>query len=174
MVGENTEVDRSIIERLGDPLTHIIRNAVDHGIEKPEVRSAAGKPEEGTVRIAAEHRGGRIVIEVSDDGAGINPERVLKEARDRGLVSGMDKAALQPLDLIISDFNMPEMDGLALLRAVRGHPAARKVPFILLTGRGDRELVVQAAQAGANNYLIKPFTADILRQKIEQVMGRLS
>ena len=88
VVGENTEVDRSIIERLGDPLTHIIRNAVDHGIEKPEVRAAAGKPEEGTVRLAAEHRGGRIVIEVSDDGAGINPERVLKKARDRGLVSG--------------------------------------------------------------------------------------
>jgi len=88
MVGENTEVDRSIIERLGDPLTHIIRNAVDHGIEKPDVRAAAGKPEEGTVRLAAEHRGGRIVIEVSDDGAGINPERVLKKARDRGLVSG--------------------------------------------------------------------------------------
>jgi two-component system, chemotaxis family, sensor kinase CheA len=88
MVGENTEVDRSIIERLGDPLTHIIRNAIDHGIEKPEVRAAAGKPEEGTIRLAAEHRGGRIVIEVSDDGAGINPERVLKKARDRGLVSG--------------------------------------------------------------------------------------
>jgi two-component system, chemotaxis family, sensor kinase CheA len=88
MVGENTEVDRSIIERLGDPLTHIIRNAVDHGIEKPEVRAAAGKPEEGTVRLAAEHRGGRIVIEVSDDGAGINPERVLQKARDRGLVAG--------------------------------------------------------------------------------------
>jgi two-component system chemotaxis sensor kinase CheA len=88
MVGENTEVDRSIIERLGDPLTHIIRNAVDHGIEKPEVRVAVGKPEEGTVRLAAEHRGGRIVIEVSDDGAGINPERVLKKARDRGLVAG--------------------------------------------------------------------------------------
>jgi two-component system, chemotaxis family, sensor kinase CheA len=91
MVGENTEVDRSIIERLGDPLTHIIRNAVDHGIEKPEIRAAAGKPEEGTVRLAAEHRGGRIVIEVSDDGAGINPERVLKKARDRGLV-GSDPA----------------------------------------------------------------------------------
>jgi two-component system chemotaxis sensor kinase CheA len=87
MVGENTEVDRSIIERLGDPLTHIIRNAVDHGIEKPETRAAAGKLDEGTVRLVAEHRGGRIVIEVSDDGAGINPERVLKKARDRGLVA---------------------------------------------------------------------------------------
>jgi two-component system, chemotaxis family, chemotaxis protein CheY len=86
----------------------------------------------------------------------------------------MNTASLQPLDLIISDYNMPEMDGLSLLRAVRGHPAARKVPFILLTGRGDRELVTQAAQAGANNYLIKPFTAEILRQKIEQVMGKLT
>jgi two-component system, chemotaxis family, sensor kinase CheA len=86
MAGESTEVDRSIIERLGDPLTHIIRNAVDHGIEKPELRAAAGKPEEGTVRLSAEHRGGRIIIEVRDDGAGINPERVLKKARDRGLV----------------------------------------------------------------------------------------
>ncbi len=86
----------------------------------------------------------------------------------------MDTATLQPLDLIISDYNMPEMDGLGLLRAIRGHPVARKIPFILLTGRGDRELVVKAAQAGANNYLIKPFTADILRQKIEQVVGKLS
>src|SRR6201986_5278103 len=86
----------------------------------------------------------------------------------------MNTASPHPLDLIISDYNMPEMDGLALLRAVRGHPAARKVPFILLTGRGDRELVVKAAEAGANNYLIKPFTADILRGQIEQVIGKLT
>jgi len=86
----------------------------------------------------------------------------------------METASLQPLDLIISDYNMPEMDGLGFLRALRGHPIARKVPFILLTGRGDRELVVKAAQAGVNNYLIKPFTAEILRTKIEQVMGKLS
>ena len=89
-------------------------------------------------------------------------------------VRAMETAALQPLDLIISDFNMPEMDGLGLLRAVRGHPVVRKVPFILLTGRGDKELVVKAAQAGVNNYLVKPFTPEILRTKIEQVMGKLS
>lgn len=87
MTGETTEVDRSIIERLGDPLTHIIRNSVDHGIEAPADRLAAGKLEEGTVRLAAEHRGGRIVIEVIDDGAGINSERVLKKAKEKGLVS---------------------------------------------------------------------------------------
>lgn len=86
----------------------------------------------------------------------------------------METAAIQPLDLIISDYNMPEMDGLGLLRSVRGHPTARKVPFILVTGRGDQELVVKAAQAGVNNYVIKPFTAATLRAKIEQVVGRLS
>jgi two-component system chemotaxis sensor kinase CheA len=86
MLGETTEVDRSIIERLGDPLTHIIRNSVDHGIEAPADRLAAGKGEEGTVRLSAEHRGGRIVIEIKDDGAGINSERVLKKAREKGLI----------------------------------------------------------------------------------------
>ncbi len=85
--GETTEVDRSIIERLTDPLTHIIRNSVDHGIELPEVRVAAGKNEEGVIRLSADHRGGRIVIEVSDDGGGINTEKVLQKAREKGLVS---------------------------------------------------------------------------------------
>ena len=87
MHGEGTEVDRSIIERLGDPLTHIIRNSVDHGIEAPDERRAAGKSEEGVVRLSAEHRGGRIVVEIADDGGGVNPDRVLKKARERGIVS---------------------------------------------------------------------------------------
>jgi two-component system, chemotaxis family, sensor kinase CheA len=86
MHGEGTEVDRSIIERLGDPLTHIIRNSADHGIESPDKRRAAGKNEEGTIRLMAEHRGGRIVVEVADDGGGIDPDRVLKKARERGIV----------------------------------------------------------------------------------------
>ncbi|MGE0563800.1 MAG: chemotaxis protein CheA [Pseudolabrys sp.] len=86
MHGETTEVDRSIIERLADPLTHIIRNSSDHGIEMPADRIAAGKPEEGTIRLSADHRGSRIVIEIRDDGAGINSDRVLKKARERGLV----------------------------------------------------------------------------------------
>ena len=84
------------------------------------------------------------------------------------------KATTQPLDMIISDFNMPEMDGLGLLRAVRGHPAVRKLPFILVTGRGDNALVISAAQAGVNNYIVKPFTSEMLREKIEAVLGKLS
>jgi two-component system chemotaxis response regulator CheY len=84
------------------------------------------------------------------------------------------KATTQPLDMIISDFNMPGMDGLGLLRAVRGHPAVRKLPFILVTGRGDNALVVSAAQAGVNNYIVKPFTTEMLREKVEAVVGKLS
>ena len=83
------------------------------------------------------------------------------------------KATTQPLDMIISDFDMPGMDGLGLLRAVRGHPAVRKLPFILVTGRGDNALVVSAAQAGVNNYIVKPFTAEMLREKVEAVVGKL-
>jgi two-component system, chemotaxis family, sensor kinase CheA len=119
MAGETTEVDRSIIERLGDPLTHIIRNSIDHGIEAPTDRAAAGKSEEGAIRLAAEHRGGRIVIEIRDDGAGINPERVLNKARDRGLVAP---------DAVLSD---DEINNLIFLP---GFSTAEKVSDI--SGRG--------------------------------------
>ncbi|HEY6255225.1 MAG TPA: chemotaxis protein CheA [Xanthobacteraceae bacterium] len=87
MQGENTEVDKTVIERLSDPITHIIRNSIDHGIELPAARVAAGKKEAGTIRLSAEQRGGRIVIEISDDGAGINSERVLKKAREKRLIA---------------------------------------------------------------------------------------
>ena len=97
--------------------------------------------------------------------------RTIHEAENG--VEAMAKTLEQPLDLIISDFNMPEMDGIGLLRAVRGHQAVRKLPFILITGRGDRELVVKAAQAGVNNYVVKPFDEIILRQKMEEVLGKL-
>jgi two-component system chemotaxis sensor kinase CheA len=84
--GETTEIDKTVIEQLNDPLTHMIRNALDHGIELPDERAAAGKPRQGTIQLSAAQRSGRIVIEVSDDGRGINRERVLAKARDRGLV----------------------------------------------------------------------------------------
>ncbi len=89
-IGENTEIDKTIIEQLSDPLTHMIRNSADHGIETPEKRMAAGKPEMGTIRLSAEQAGGNILIIVEDDGAGINRERVLQVARDR-LVIGQDQ-----------------------------------------------------------------------------------
>ena len=86
LVGENTELDKTVLEKIGDPLVHLVRNSLDHGLETPEERVAAGKPETGILELNAYHEGGNIVIEVIDDGAGINKEKVLAKARDRGLV----------------------------------------------------------------------------------------
>jgi two-component system chemotaxis response regulator CheY len=80
----------------------------------------------------------------------------------------------RPANLVISDFNMPKLDGLGLLRAVRSHPPLAKTAFIMLTGRADKELVQRAVQFGVNNYLVKPFTVATLQGKIEAVFGPLT
>lgn len=84
-VGEATELDKGLVEKITDPLTHLVRNSCDHGIELPEERLAKGKPETGTITLIASHQGGSIVIEVRDDGKGLNREKLLKKARERGL-----------------------------------------------------------------------------------------
>jgi len=84
-VGEGTELDKSLIEKLADPLTHLVRNSLDHGIEMPDKRIAAGKPEKGTITLRASHQGGNIMIEVLDDGAGLNRDKILAKAREKGL-----------------------------------------------------------------------------------------
>lgn len=84
--GADTELDKSMVEKLNDPLLHIVRNAMDHGIESIEQRRAAGKPEQGTLALNAYHQSGSVVIEISDDGRGLDTDRILKKARDRGLV----------------------------------------------------------------------------------------
>lgn len=97
--------------------------------------------------------------------------KTISEAADGK--AAMESLAKNPVDLIVSDYNMPNMDGLQFLRAVRAHSTLRKTPFIMVTGRGDKELVSKAAQAGVNNYVIKPFTVEILKKKLEAVVGRL-
>lgn len=101
MSGEGTELDKTVVERLGEPLTHLIRNAVDHGIEKPEVRIANGKPAEGKLHLSAEQRSGRIVISLSDDGAGINREVVLNKAIEKGLVAHGAQLSNEEIDHLI-------------------------------------------------------------------------
>jgi two-component system chemotaxis sensor kinase CheA len=90
LTGEQTELDKTVLEKIGDPLVHLVRNCIDHGIESPQARIAAGKPAEGTVHLDACHRGGNIAVEVSDDGAGLDRERILAKARARGLVGPND------------------------------------------------------------------------------------
>ena len=84
-VGEGTELDKGLIEKISDPLTHLVRNSLDHGIELPEERIAKGKDPQGTVTLRAAHQGGNIVIEVEDDGAGLNREKILAKAREKGI-----------------------------------------------------------------------------------------
>jgi len=99
--GEQTELDKTVMEKIGDPLVHLVRNALDHGIEAPEVRRSQGKPEVGQIHLEACHQGGNIVIEVSDDGAGLNRERIAAKARERGLLAeGVEPDEERILDLI--------------------------------------------------------------------------
>jgi two-component system chemotaxis sensor kinase CheA len=85
--GDDTELDRGVVEELSDPLLHMIRNSVDHGIESPEARAAAGKPPVGTLQLRAFHQGGNIIVEIADDGAGLNRDRIFKKAVERGIIA---------------------------------------------------------------------------------------
>ncbi len=100
MSGESTELDRGMIEKISDPLTHLVRNAVDHGMESPEARLAAGKPELGVINLSASQRGGNIVIEVSDDGRGLDTERIRERAAERGMAVSPDATPQQLWQLI--------------------------------------------------------------------------
>ncbi len=92
--GGETELDKKVLEEINDPLVHIMRNAVDHGIEDPETRVKAGKPPAGTIKLAARQEGDRIVIEISDDGAGIDPEKVRASAVRKGYITAAEAAAM--------------------------------------------------------------------------------
>lgn len=92
--GEATELDRQVLELIKDPLTHMVRNSCDHGLELPEIRKAAGKPETGSILLSAYHEGGAIIIELSDDGAGLNTDRIRDKAIDKGLITAAEAAAM--------------------------------------------------------------------------------
>ena len=99
--GEATEIDKTVIERLGEPLTHMIRNSIDHGIETSEERVKAGKPSHGTIFLTAGHRSGRIVIEIKDDGKGINRSKVLEKAIKNGIIAKDEKISNEEIDQLI-------------------------------------------------------------------------
>lgn len=98
--GQNTDLDKSILDILSEPIMHLVRNAVDHGIEPPEVRVARGKPAEGTLRLSAYHQGNQVVIEISDDGAGVDRERVVQKAVAKGIITEQAAAKLSESDAL--------------------------------------------------------------------------
>lgn len=97
MVGEETEIDRNMVDEIYNPLVHMVRNAVDHGLETPEDRIKAGKPEKGAISLRAYHRGGNIVIEISDDGRGLNRQKILEKALEKGMISDASEVAEQDI-----------------------------------------------------------------------------
>jgi len=98
--GQDTELDKTMVELIGDPLVHLVRNSLDHGLETPDARVAAGKPRQGVIRLEAQQEGDQIVITIADDGAGIDPDRVLRKAVEKGLVSVERARLLTPREIL--------------------------------------------------------------------------
>ena len=157
--GENTEVDKTVIERLGEPLTHMIRNAVDHGLETPAERTAAGKPPEGTVKLMAEHRGGRIVIEVSDDGRGINRPRVREKAVEKGLISAAAQLTDEEIDNLIF---MPGFSTASAVSNISGRGVGMDVVKRSIVDLGGRIVISSTPGQGSRFSLTLPLTLAVL------------
>jgi two-component system chemotaxis sensor kinase CheA len=166
MFGETTEVDKTIIERLSDPLTHIIRNSIDHGIETPNDRIAKGKPEEGTIRMSAEQRGGRIVIEISDDGGGINCERVLKKAKEKGLV---DPNAVLTDDEICNLIFAPGFSTAETVSDISGRGVGMDVVRRNIQDLGGRTSIKSEFGRGTTIQLALPLTLAVMDGLVVEV-----
>jgi two-component system chemotaxis sensor kinase CheA len=159
VLGEQTEIDKTLIERIVDPLVHLVRNAADHGIETPEVRLANGKAGTGTITLEAGHKGGSVVIEVRDDGRGLDTALILEKARAKGIVSADAKLnEAQIFDLIFA----PGFSTAAALTSVSGRGVGMDVVKrnILALG-GDVELR-SAPGTGTTIRIVLPLTLAIL------------
>ena len=159
MEGEGTEVDKTVIERISDPLTHMIRNAIDHGLESPAERVGAGKSAEGLVRLTALHRSGRIVIEVADDGAGINRARVLAKAVERGLVGPEVALTDEEIDNLIF---LPGFSTAATISDISGRGVGMDVVRRSVQAMGGRISIASNPGQGSTFTLSLPLTLAVL------------
>ena len=164
--GEATELDKTVIERLSEPLTHLVRNAVDHGIEKSEERLAVGKPAEGTLHLAAEHRAGQIVIRISDDGRGIDREKVLAKAVAQGLVAADAALSDEEIDNLIF---IPGFSTAEQLSSISGRGVGMDVVRQNVKELGGRVTIKSRPGLGATLILTMPLTLAISDGMIVQV-----
>ncbi|KAB2860926.1 MAG: chemotaxis protein CheA, partial [Bauldia sp.] len=167
--GENCEVDKTVIERLADPLTHMIRNAIDHGLERPEDRLKAGKPEQGTVRMVAAHRSGRVVIEVSDDGAGIDRQRVRQKAIEKGIISEDAQLSDAEIDDLIF---APGFSTAATISDVSGRGVGMDVVRRSIQALGGRITIASKPGHGTTFTLSLPLTLAVLDGMVVTVAGQ--
>ena len=157
-IGESTELDKGLIERISDPLTHLIRNSLDHGIEMPERRVAAGKQPVGTITLKAYHQSGNIVIEVGDDGAGLNRARILAKARERGLPAA-DTMSDQEVWLLIFEAGFSTAE---VVTEVSGRGVGMDVVKRNITAMGGRVEIDSMLGIGTRMTVRLPLTLAIL------------
>ncbi|GAA1762863.1 hypothetical protein GCM10009795_006790 [Nocardioides hankookensis] len=161
MVGKETELDRTLLEAVKDPLTHLVRNGVDHGLESPEDRVAAGKPAEGVLTLRAYHQGGQVVVEVSDDGAGIDSEKVAAKAVERGLRTQAQIAQMSPTDVLQLIF-VPGFSTAAAVTNVSGRGVGMDVVKTNIEGIGGTIEVESVVGRGTTCRLRIPLTLAIV------------
>jgi two-component system chemotaxis sensor kinase CheA len=166
--GEATEVDKTVIERLADPLTHMIRNAVDHGLETKEDRVAAGKQEQGSVNLSAAHRSGRVVIEVSDDGAGINRPKVLQLAIDKGLIPADSQLTDSEIDNLLF---MPGFSTANVVSDLSGRGVGMDVVRTAIQALGGRITTTSEPGKGTTFSISLPLTLAVLDGMVIRVAG---
>jgi two-component system chemotaxis sensor kinase CheA len=167
--GEGTEVDKTVIERLADPLTHMIRNAIDHGLESPDKRAAAGKAAEGVVRLTAAHRSGRIVIEVADDGGGINRERVKAIAVEKGLITAEAALTDEEIDNLIF---MPGFSTASEVSNISGRGVGMDVVRRSIQALGGRINITSKPGKGSTFTMSLPLTLAVLDGMVVSVQGQ--
>ncbi len=158
LAGEATELDKTVIERLGEPLTHLIRNAVDHGIESADERLAAGKEAEGTLTLSAEHRSGRILIRIADDGRGIDRQRVLAKAVEKGIVAADAQLAREEIDNLIF---APGFSTATIVTSVSGRGVGMDVVRQNVKELGGRIMIESEEGRGTSFTLTLPLTLAI-------------
>ena len=164
--GETTEIDKTVIERLADPLTHMIRNAVDHGLETADARIAAGKPAEGVVRLTAAHRSGRVVIEISDDGAGINRPKVRDIAVSKGLVAEDAKLSDSEIEHLLF---MPGFSTATEVSNLSGRGVGMDVVKSAITSLGGRISISSSEGQGTVFSISMPLTLAVLEGMVISV-----
>ena len=167
--GENTEIDKTLVERLAEPLTHMIRNAIDHGLESPQLRAQAGKTVEGIVTLSATHRSGRVVIEVSDDGAGIDRPKVVATAVRRGLITPDQTLTDADIDNLLF---LPGFSTAASVSNLSGRGVGMDVVRNAIQDIGGRITILSERGKGTTFSISLPLTLAVLDGMVVQVQGQ--
>jgi two-component system chemotaxis sensor kinase CheA len=170
--GEDTNLDRTLVESLADPLVHLLRNAIDHGLEDPETRERAGKPRQGSVTLAAGQEGERIVIRISDDGRGMDPEVLRRKAVEKGLISAAQADQLEPAECHALIFR-PGFSTRSEISDISGRGVGMDVVKTGIANLGGTIAIESTPGSGTSIHLAIPLTLAILRVLMVRVGERL-